>query len=452
MNKVVQKVGAVMLALAVVATSVMIAPQLSQKAYAESFVEATIGDWDVTIYDGGASIWFTGYNGNETTVTVPTSVTYNGTEYDAGDNSEFCLAEAFQNNTNVKEIIIPDGIVAIVQNSFDGCTSLEKVAIGATDTLYISTDVFKGLASLKDYYFAGDSDLNATGIAESGIGQDSDGNVYAGVTIHTIEGSPIDSAILSINAGSSGNVMTLDYNTEYPYEDAEAVLEDGSEDGASASGVGDDGTAIGEGATSDAAESYLTSYKKETDPEGSVYALLQAKITKVSKKSLKLQYKKVSGAKTYVVYGNACSKKNKLIKLTTTKKNSVVIKKIKNKKVKKGTYYKFIVVALDKNNNVVSTSKMVHAATLGGKVGNAKKLQINKNKVTLKKGKTFKLVTKEVSALKIKKHRKVAYESTNTKVATVSKSGKIKAKKKGKCYVYAYAQNGLSKKVKVIVK
>ena len=38
------------------------------------------------------------------------------------------------------------------------------------------------------------------------------------------------------------------------------------------------------------------------------------------------------------------------------------------------------------------------------------------------------------------------------KVATVSKDGKITAKKKGTCYVYVYAVNGCSKKVKVTVK
>jgi uncharacterized protein YjdB len=53
---------------------------------------------------------------------------------------------------------------------------------------------------------------------------------------------------------------------------------------------------------------------------------------------------------------------------------------------------------------------------------------------------------------KVKNHRKIKYESANTKIATVSASGKIKAKKKGTTYVYAYAQNGVFKKIKVKVK
>ena len=62
---------------------------------------------------------------------------------------------------------------------------------------------------------------------------------------------------------------------------------------------------------------------------------------------------------------------------------------------------------------------------------------------------------------KLKKNKKlmpkkhvptVRYLSSNKKVATVSKGGKIKGVKKGTCYVYAYAHNGVFKKVKVTVK
>ena len=52
----------------------------------------------------------------------------------------------------------------------------------------------------------------------------------------------------------------------------------------------------------------------------------------------------------------------------------------------------------------------------------------------------------------IKKHRKVSFESSNPEIATVSKSGKITALKRGKCTIYAYAQNGVYKKVKVTIK
>ena len=42
--------------------------------------------------------------------------------------------------------------------------------------------------------------------------------------------------------------------------------------------------------------------------------------------------------------------------------------------------------------------------------------------------------------------------SSNKKVASVDKNGKITAKAKGTCYIYVYARNGYAKKVTVTVK
>ena len=58
----------------------------------------------------------------------------------------------------------------------------------------------------------------------------------------------------------------------------------------------------------------------------------------------------------------------------------------------------------------------------------------------------------KASKLKVKMHRGMRYLSTNKKIASVSKKGIVKAKKKGTCYVYAYAQNGVYKKIKVVVR
>ena len=44
------------------------------------------------------------------------------------------------------------------------------------------------------------------------------------------------------------------------------------------------------------------------------------------------------------------------------------------------------------------------------------------------------------------------YMSSDRKVATVSKAGKVKAVGKGSCKVYAYAANGVWKVVKVTVR
>ncbi len=187
----------------------------------------------------------------------------------------------------------------------------------------------------------------------------------------------------------------------------------------------------------------------EKDEKYSKYCGFKLKQAKVTKKSIKINWKKVKGAKKYEIYYSECGKNNKCKKLTTTKKNVYTIKKLK-----KGTYYKYRIEAINANGKVISISKLAHIVTKGSNKGNAKKIKVNKKKVILKKGKTFKLKAKEIAEAKkrIKIHRKLSYESNNNKIATVTNKGVIKAKAKGKCFVYVYAQNGVSKKVKVIVK
>ena len=223
---------------------------------------------------------------------------------------------------------------------------------------------------------------------------------------------------------------------------------------------GTDGTAVGPGASAACAEKAITGMKTDADPKGSVYGKVRLRSSKQGKTYETIQWTKVSGAKKYVLYGNKCGKSNKMKKIGTYTGSSKKVTKVAGKKVKKGTYYKYIVVALDKDNCVVSTSKVIHVATTGGKVTNPKKVAVKRgkksvSKVAVKKGKTVTVKSKvsKVSKKKaLKKHRVVKYESSNKKIATVTSAGKIKGIKKGTAYVYAYAQNGVAKKIKVTVK
>ena len=206
--------------------------------------------------------------------------------------------------------------------------------------------------------------------------------------------------------------------------------------------------AIGEGSDVGKVNRKILNCKNDKDLAGSTFGKLCVKVKKSKKKAISLTWKKIQVAKTYVIYGAKCG--------TSYKKIATVHKKtFTNKKLKKGTYYKYMVVALNEKGKVVAISKLIHVATKGGKVGNCKKLKVNKSKVNLKQGRKFKLKVKQIAKskkVKLKKHRKTAFESDNQDVAVVSKKGVITAKKKGKCSVYVYAQNGVYKRVKVTVK
>ena len=221
-------------------------------------------------------------------------------------------------------------------------------------------------------------------------------------------------------------------------------------------------TSYSKGATEATVDKAITSLKNDADPKGTTFGLLQLKVKKTDKKSITLQWVGAKDAKKFVVYGNNCNtgkKKYKYVKLTTTTKKTVKYTKIKKAKMKGGTFYKFMVVALDKNNKVVATSKTVHVATKGGKTWNYKSVSISKKVIkkakSLKKGKTLKINAKAVidnKKIKAKAHRPISYESSNPAIATVTSKGVVKGKKAGTCYVYAYAQNGVFKKLKVTVK
>ena len=183
-----------------------------------------------------------------------------------------------------------------------------------------------------------------------------------------------------------------------------------------------------------------TPVKGDGDYKGSNFGLLKAQTTKLTKNSV-------------TVYGAKCGAKSKykVLKVVSGKTTSYT-----QKKLKKGTYYKYNIVAFKNINGTKVTtavSKKIHATTLGGKFGVAKAVKVNKTKATIKKGKTFKIKASEIKKdKKIRRHRAICYESSNTAVATVNAKGKVKGVKKGKCTIYVYAQNGVYKTVNIKVK
>ena len=196
-------------------------------------------------------------------------------------------------------------------------------------------------------------------------------------------------------------------------------------------------------------ESKITSAKGDADFKGSSYCKLRVKQKTNANNSITVSWSKVNGADGYIVYANKCGSKLKNVKTTTGTSFT-------QKKLKKGTYYKYVIVAYKNVGDqkvTLSASNTIHIATKGGKVGNPKSVKVNKKKVAIKKGKSFSIKASNVKKdKKIKNHVAIRYESSNPNIATVDSKGKIKAKKKGKCIVYAYSQNGVATAITVTVK
>jgi hypothetical protein len=202
---------------------------------------------------------------------------------------------------------------------------------------------------------------------------------------------------------------------------------------------------------------------KEKNPE-ITDTPLPAKLSAKGKKKLALSWNKVQGAAGYDIFFAKCNHKkenNECRKVKTITGNNKI--RWTGKSLRKRTAYKAYVKAFAYRNGkkiYVATSPVVHSFTGGGtkKYTNAKAVKLKKTRITLKKGRTFKIKAKVVKLKKKKKlmpkiHApKLRYMTSNSKVAAVSDSGRITAKGKGTCIVYAYAHNGVSGKIKATVR
>ena len=443
MKQVLKRLSVFVLAIAVCVT------MFAAPTKADEPVVIKQGDFVITLYmDGGqvGSPTVTGYTGNDSTVVLPTEATYNKVKYPIIGVGE----GAFKNNQTIKKVVIPDGYEFIGPEAFSGCRNLEEVVISGT--VMSMWHAFLGCPNLKTFRI-GKNVNDDTSYVYSGMGMlemtptaDIPKVDVQGVEAHVVRGSAADRDIQEINRYSKEQGG---YEIKLIYED-DPTGDHGKKDDPEPANPYD------KGASYDRADKAITKYSSEKDVPGSVYGLLQLKQKKVKKNAIKVAWKKVPGAVKYAFYATNCGKKNKYVKHGITTGTSNNYKKILGKKLKKGKYYKFIVIAIDKNNRVVSTSKTVHVATKGGKVTNDKKVKtkVKKNKKTIKVKKTFKIKAKEVKPKKgkVKRHRKIKYESLNQKVASVNGKGVVKGASKGTTYVFAYAQNGVSAKVKVTVK
>lgn len=197
--------------------------------------------------------------------------------------------------------------------------------------------------------------------------------------------------------------------------------------------------------------------------EALVRGSLLVKMTAKGRRSLKLTWKKVKDAEGYDIFFSRCSHGSRIRRCRKVKtiKGNKTFKWVK-KGLKKNTSYKAYVrawVKEDGNKTYISTSPLVHAYTTGGSGDYTapKSVSVKKKKVTLTAGQTYKIRAKVRKLKKGKKlmpsthTRKLRYMSTNKKVATVSRSGRIRARAKGSCKIYVYAANGVSKSIKVTV-
>lgn len=161
------------------------------------------------------------------------------------------------------------------------------------------------------------------------------------------------------------------------------------------------------------------------------------------------------GADSYEIWMAYCGEGD-FKKVKTVRNLKAVFKKLNGKKLNKKRCVRAYVIAYQ-NGTEIGRSMVVHSAGPKSAFTNVKKITTSKKTYKLNVGKKAKMKAKAIKnisgrRLLSKNHcPRLRYASSDVSVATVSEKGKITAVGAGMCNVWVYAQNGVSRKVTVIV-
>ena len=177
---------------------------------------------------------------------------------------------------------------------------------------------------------------------------------------------------------------------------------------------------------------------------------------KAQKNSIVVSWRKYPGAAGYDVFWCYCDGSINYKKAGTVKNGKL---SMTHKNLKSNREYKYFVAAykMVKGRKIyIAKSNEVHVAMKKARTTNAFSIKVNRTTVILKSGKTFRLkcqLTSENRKKELLSHpSSYRYYTTNSKIATVSQNGVIRAKAKGSCSIYILASNGVYKRVTVKVK
>ncbi len=177
---------------------------------------------------------------------------------------------------------------------------------------------------------------------------------------------------------------------------------------------------------------------------------------KAQKNSIVVSWRKYPGAVGYDVFWHYCDGSINYKKAGTVKNGKL---SMTHKNLRSNREYKYFVAAykMVKGRKIyIAKSNEMHVAMKQARTTNAVSIKVNRTTVILKPGKTFRLkcqLTGENRKKKLLSHSSpYRYYTANSKIATVSQNGVIRAKAKGSCSIYILASNGVYKRVTVKVK
>ena len=322
---------------------------------------------------------------------------------------------AFLDCTSLSNVIIPDSVSHIWNYAFKNCASLSSITIPKSVS-EIGWFVFENCVNLKDLYYLGSEEQwNNISIIGGSIDYLDNLNIhYIGKNPETSTTIATEPTTVSVTeATTSSTELTTVLETEVTTSTTEPITE----------------------------VTTINTIPSTTKPT-------VKRVTKVSlsKKSVTLVKGRATTVKATVSPSNATNKKLKW----TTSNSKIAVVNSQGKITAKGKGVATIkATALDGSKKYATCKVTVKQPVTS--------VKLNKKSVTLKvkgnaKQKTVTLTaTVSPSNANVKT---VTWKSSNSKVATVNRKGKVTAKKRGTCYIIATAKDGSKKyaKCKIVVK
>ena len=393
---------------------------------------------DVVIPEGVTEIYANGiFDDNITTLVFPTTMhTVMDSVFEGQSKltkvvfqSRVFLGEfAFSDCNKLKTVVLPEGFTGIGYSNFSGCSSLKTLKLPSTlkridsgafsDSGISDITLNEGLEYINDGAFS-----HCNGLKEITLPASLEG-VYSGAFENCSNLKTV--TILNPKTSLEGGVFEA-------WNDDAQEMEPSCAEGFTLRGW--------PGST---AEAYAKEWGYNFEP---LVAVSKVKLDKTGEQSLKLGKTltlKATLSPADANVGTEVTWKSSDKKIATVSKKGVVTP------VAKGTV-KITAKAGGKSKSItvkVSAPKPTKLVLYKTSVKTKNKLK-NKQTVTLKKGKTLKLMTKLTPKYA---ETTFTWKSSDKKVATVSKSGRVKAVAKGNATITCKTKNGLSFKVKIKVK
>lgn len=180
---------------------------------------------------------------------------------------------------------------------------------------------------------------------------------------------------------------------------------------------------------------------------------------KAAKHKVTLQWQEIDGAEGYLIYAAKCNRNEKKTKFKRIKEISSGSQvRFVHRKCAKNTWYKYRIKAYRVVNGkkvVFAEAMELHILTKGSKkITNPSGISVSQKNINLKAGEKGNIKAKVLlpKGKKTKWHiEKIRYIALNPLIASVSRSGVVRAKQKGNCEIYVVTQNGIKKKLTITV-